>query len=169
MKIPRRRWLTAAGVLAFSAPLGAWLLRRDPDPRPGPRGALRPDPDGVFDLHEGFSYRVVDRAGARTSEGLRTLPRPDGMACFAGEQGGLLLVRNHELPVGALERPWRGESYDPHGGGAAVNRPTGSRVSNITARRSSARRAATGVIRLRRPLRQRWPSRCDRPAPRAGY
>src|SRR3546814_19278542 len=33
-------------------------------------GPLQPDPAGLLDLPEGFSYRVISRSGARMSDGL---------------------------------------------------------------------------------------------------
>jgi secreted PhoX family phosphatase len=92
---------------AFSrAPRSTW--------RPGPYGPMRPDPAGILDLPEGFSYRIVQRAGEVMSDGLRVPGRPDGMACFEfqdPELGGraLVLMRNHENPahVAALG-PWTG-------------------------------------------------------------
>lgn len=124
-KLGRRVWLTAGGVTALGIPLGAWLAwGHDPEAVVGPRGALRPDPDGVFDLLEGFRYQIVDRSGERMGDGYRVPPRPDGMACFSGAQGALVLVRNHELPVGyrqqAIGRHWPREAYDPEGAGAVT-------------------------------------------------
>src|SRR5262245_57426546 len=60
-------------------------------------GPLVADPDGVLDLPAGFRYRILDRVGDPMSDGYRTPGRPDGMACFAGPGGTLILVRNHEL------------------------------------------------------------------------
>lgn len=66
--------------------------------RPGPFGPLRPDPDGILDLPEGFRYRILDRAGTTMDDGLVTPGRPDGMAMFTLEDGRWALLRNHELP-----------------------------------------------------------------------
>ena len=60
-------------------------------------GPLVPDPNGIFDLPEGFSYTIISRRGEVMSDGLLTPDRPDGMATFPGEQGRVILVRNHEL------------------------------------------------------------------------
>jgi uncharacterized repeat protein (TIGR03803 family) len=64
-------------------------------------GPLVPDPDGLLDLPEGFSYRVIDRRGDIMSDGYRVPGAPDGMACFAGPGGTLVLMRNHELANGS--------------------------------------------------------------------
>jgi len=60
-------------------------------------GPLKPDPYGVFDLPEGFSYRVVSQAGEKMSDGLYTPFKFDGMACFPGGGSKVILARNHEL------------------------------------------------------------------------
>jgi secreted PhoX family phosphatase len=46
--------------------------------------ALRADPQGILDLPEGFSYRVLQRGGEMMTDGYRVPGRPDAMACFAG-------------------------------------------------------------------------------------
>jgi len=98
--ITRRRWL--GGALAL--PL-AFLFRRGA--RAGGFGPLIPDPDGIFDLPAGFSYRVVERAGAEMDDGYRVPGLPDGMACFPGGHGELVLLRNHELtPIDAGLGPY---------------------------------------------------------------
>jgi Predicted phosphatase len=61
-------------------------------------GPLRPDPNGVFDLPEGFSYRIVSQVGQPMDDGLLTPGKCDGMACFAdaADPNRVILVRNHE-------------------------------------------------------------------------
>ena len=118
-----RRGLLVAGGAALALGAGYPLLcalseeRRAPWRR-GPYGPLRPDPRGVLDLPEGFSYRVLDRVGAPMSDGLRVPGRPDGMACFDLGDGTIALLRNHENPARVTwmgpwtERALR-EAYDP--------------------------------------------------------
>ncbi len=103
-RIGRRSWLAAAGLASASVPIGIWLSRRDPAPRPGRYGALRSDPREVLDLLPGFSYRVLERVGDLMSDGLEVPSRPDGMACFRLSDGSLALMRNHELPGGLTGR-----------------------------------------------------------------
>jgi hypothetical protein len=61
-------------------------------------GPLLPDPAGLFDLPEGFSYKIVSRAGQPMDDGLLTPGKADGMACFpdATDPNRVILVRNHE-------------------------------------------------------------------------
>lgn len=62
-----------------------------------PYRALRPDPQGVLDLPEGFSYRVISRLGDLMTDGGRVPDAADGMGCFALPGDRIALVRNHEL------------------------------------------------------------------------
>lgn len=60
-------------------------------------GALVPDPAGLLDLPEGFSYRVVSRLGDAMSDGGTVPDKADGMGCIPIGNGEIALVRNHEL------------------------------------------------------------------------
>ena len=50
----------------------------------GDRQALVPDPNELLELPEGFSYRIVSRAGDTMSDGFKVPPAHDGMAAFPG-------------------------------------------------------------------------------------
>jgi secreted PhoX family phosphatase len=78
-------------------------------------GELQPDPDGMFDLPEGFSYRVVSRHGELMDDGFRVPHRPDGMATFPGPGDTTILVRNHEVDADAPRKkdPSRTDSLCP--------------------------------------------------------
>jgi uncharacterized repeat protein (TIGR03803 family) len=88
----RRRFLQSLAV-ASAVPSFAVAAKADSSPL----GALRPDPDAILDLPAGFSHRVVSRAGDAMSDGLRVPGYHDGMAAFAGDDGRIILVCNHEL------------------------------------------------------------------------
>lgn len=60
-------------------------------------GPLKTDPQGVMDLPDGFTYRVVSRAGETMDDGFYVPQKADGMACFALGGSRVALVRNHEL------------------------------------------------------------------------
>ena len=60
-------------------------------------GPLKPDPYGLLDLPEGFSYRVVSQAGQTMDDGLMTPDKFDGMGCFELDEDRVILVRNHEV------------------------------------------------------------------------
>lgn len=99
----RRGLLVSAAAIAFSG-LGARaaLAAEGGDILDEVRGygALRPDPAGVLDLPEGFSYQVISRAGEVMDDGFLAPDHFDGMACLALPDGRLALTRNHELDVG---------------------------------------------------------------------
>ncbi len=91
--------MTASRRDFIYASLGLAACTRIPAPGANPL-TLHEDPTGILDLPAGFDYRIISRAFDPMSDGLRTPARPDGMACFAGDNGELLLVRNHENLVG---------------------------------------------------------------------
>jgi hypothetical protein len=74
-------------------------------------GALKPDPDGILDLPDGFSYRIISRHGDRMDDGFFVPHRADGMATFPGPDGRTILIRNHEVSIGAdrQEGPFRND------------------------------------------------------------
>ena len=59
-------------------------------------GKLVPDPRQILDLPEGFEYHVVCRKGDEMDDGLLVPGEADGMAAFAGENGRVILICNHE-------------------------------------------------------------------------
>ena len=59
-------------------------------------GPLKADPDGLLDLPEGFSYRIIGRAGKEMKDGFIVPAKADGMAAFAVDEHRTLLIRNHE-------------------------------------------------------------------------
>ena len=102
----RRGFLQSLAALALPAtalPRGS-VLAAD--------GALAADPDRLLDLPPGFSYRVVSRAGDLMDDGLRVPPAHDGMAAFAGEDGRVILVCNHELPPSQTRHSAFGKDFD---------------------------------------------------------
>jgi secreted PhoX family phosphatase len=60
-------------------------------------GPLVSDPNGMLDLPQGFSYRILSQGGEAMSDGLVVPGQFDGMGCFALEGSRVALVRNHEL------------------------------------------------------------------------
>lgn len=97
----RRRTLlkAAAGAAAVGAPL-AFLFRREARADGGP---LVPDPARILDLPAGYRYSILQRTFDPMSDGLKVPGRPDGMGCFAGPDGTLVLMRNHELDRSLFE------------------------------------------------------------------
>jgi hypothetical protein len=123
--INRRRFLQCLAAAAAS-PAAAQTV----DNGAAVLGPLRPDPDALLDLPAGFSYRVISRAGDTMDDGFAVPPAHDGMAAFAGPDGRVVLVCNHEMPPAfpeysafgtgfdALPESTRERVYD-HGGGVS--------------------------------------------------
>lgn len=123
--INRRRFLQSLMMAAASPATSA--AGRTYDAVVGP---LRPDPGQLLDLPEGFSYRIVSRAGDLMEDGLQVPHAHDGMAAFAADNGRIVLICNHELAptrpeysafgtsFGALPDAVKERVYD-HGGGTS--------------------------------------------------
>lgn len=79
-------------------------------PLPLPVGDLQPDPAGLLDLPEGYSYRIISTLGERMDDGEPVPDRADGMGAFSGTGGTVILVRNHELK--AASSTLRSGGYD---------------------------------------------------------
>lgn len=126
----RRQFLTAAvaagvGFAGLAAYMRFGRVKHGYAPGTAGYGPLVKDPNGIFDLPEGFTYRVISHAGEEMSDGFITPGRPDGMATFARDDGLITIVRNHELrdvyanlsPYGPdnvlFSRLRRDQVYDP--------------------------------------------------------
>lgn len=111
----------SVGVLA-SAP-GALAAGRPDGLGYGP---LVPDPEGLLALPEGFSYRVLTRAGVtRLVSGEFTPSHHDGTSAFQGPRGTALMVVNHELKGPRTDWPYPvplidGLVYDPAAAGGCT-------------------------------------------------
>ena len=85
------------GLSASGCVIRPPLLADAPYTRAIGYGALVPDAEGLLDLPEGFSYRVLSSLGDAMSDGAHVPDKADGMGCFDLGDGRLALVRNHEL------------------------------------------------------------------------
>ena len=103
----RRRFLQClAAAAAVPTVSGAGTTNRLPGT------GLRDDPDRILDLPDGFSYRLVSRAGDLMSDGLSVPGAHDGMAAFAGHDGRVILICNHELAPPAGRQSAFGDAFD---------------------------------------------------------
>ena len=101
-KISRRHFLRSSGavMLGFSG-LHTFFANsafgQDPvSSIPFGYGDLIPDPNGIIDLPEVFTYQVISRTGDSMDDGLLVPGNHDGMAAFPGPGGKTILIRNHE-------------------------------------------------------------------------
>jgi len=60
-------------------------------------GKLMKDPEGIFDLPKGFSYKIITKSGEKMSDGLLSPGKNDAMATFPLSDNKILIVRNHEM------------------------------------------------------------------------
>ena len=133
MSIERRTVLKGGAALAGGALIGGPFQGFVAAPAgalgaPAFRGlrALPDERDGVVRLHlpEGFRYRSFHDTEATVvlDDGTVLPGRHDGMAAFAGEDGRVTLVRNHEVNgTGTAFGPIGDHTYDPKAlGGCTV-------------------------------------------------
>ena len=107
-KISRRDFLrssamaTASGAIALGFSGCSRLLTESaPQPLIANRyGDFLPDPYGILDLPEDFTYHAFSTIGERMDDGFLVPGAHDGMAAFPGPNGKTILVRNHELDIG---------------------------------------------------------------------
>ena len=101
----RRQFFARSAVAAGATTLGGGLFDAlvarsahagEPQGRAGGGyGPLRPAGDDLA-LPVGFHYRVISNEGDPMDDGFPTPKAMDGMAAFAGPNGNIVLVRNHE-------------------------------------------------------------------------
>ena len=105
MSLSRRSFLLTTGAAAFATPLDALRSRLEAGalaPSELGYGPLQPVNDAttglpLLELPEGFRYMTFGWSGDPMDDGRRVPPLHDGMAAFPGENGLVVLVRNHEM------------------------------------------------------------------------
>ena len=102
----RRRFLQSLAIAATSPALPTRLRAQT-----STLGPLRADPERLLDLPDGFAHRVVSRAGEPMNDGLMVPGAHDGMAVFAGKDGRVVLVCNHENSPASGERSAFGSAF----------------------------------------------------------
>ena len=104
----RRGSQVSLGFLGLRHAIEANALRGllAPQPQSTGYGPLIIDPNGVLDLPQGFSYVQLHLQGQSMSDGLVVPGRHDGMAAFAGANGRVVLVVNHELTNSSAAGPF---------------------------------------------------------------
>lgn len=96
--ITRRRFIErTSGAFAALTLFASWDAVNSPMGHENAYGLLKEDPNGLLDLPDGFSYQVLSELGDLMDDGARVPDKADGMGCFQGSNGELILVRNHEL------------------------------------------------------------------------
>jgi len=81
------------------------------------------DPAGICDLSQGFKYAVISKHGDTMYDGHIVPDYHDGMGCFKGPKGEIILVRNHEISTYFPFNPESPEpqyAYDPESSGGTT-------------------------------------------------
>lgn len=127
-RLDRRQFLSSAAGLTIAGPLMEFRHRVDhgagaprEDDGYGRLRAGRCEATGLtlLELPDGFRYRSFGWRGDRLEDGRITPGGHDGMAAFAGPEGRVRLVRNHELDgdTGAFGTA---PAYDPAASGGTT-------------------------------------------------
>lgn len=66
-------------------------------------GPLEVISNGILELPNGFSCKVISQKGTLMDDGFITPGKGDGMAAFAGKNGKVIIIRNHEISMGDSE------------------------------------------------------------------
>jgi secreted PhoX family phosphatase len=117
MSVSRRQFLVQAAAFSLGFQGMQTLFARNAFASPRASqltegfGPLRPDPAGILELAEGFTYKVISRRGDAMDDGLRVPGAQDGMAAFAGPNGKTILVCNHELSSDNVAYGGFGDDY----------------------------------------------------------
>jgi secreted PhoX family phosphatase len=92
----RRRFLKAIAAAATTPVLAQACQSNKVRPN-SLINTLQADPNQIIDLPPGYAYSVISRRGETMADGLPVPGAHDGMAAFNGDDGRVILVRNHEL------------------------------------------------------------------------
>jgi hypothetical protein len=127
--LSRRGFLRTAQGLALAGPLAAFnerLARRESAgaTRADGYGPIEPARDGttglpLLQVPRGFYYLSFGWRGDRLEDGRITPGAHDGMAAFAGPEGRVRLIRNHELDTD-FGTFGGAPAYDPRAGGGTT-------------------------------------------------
>ena len=145
----RRRFLQATGT-AFGALVASGCAIRPLIPvntTASIYGGLEPDPQGLLDLPNGFSYQVISRLGDKMDDGGTVPDNADGMGCFDVGNGHLALVRNHELIPGDDAGGQLAEGYGTRHGEVLPGGTTHIRLDAKTLQVETQFRSLAGTIR----------------------
>ncbi|WP_441000076.1 alkaline phosphatase PhoX [Fodinibius sp. SL11] len=103
MSISRKHFLKQAGAMALGFSGLQLFSRCTPAEQSSrtlsvdPFGPLEADQQGLFDLPQDFSYKIISTFGDTMDDGFMVPHRPDGMATFPSPDGYTILIRNHEV------------------------------------------------------------------------
>ncbi|MEP0354274.1 MAG: alkaline phosphatase PhoX [Paraglaciecola sp.] len=143
--ITRRQFnqgVVAAALGGLAANLNSATLFSSEKAKLSGDSQLIPDPNGILDLPEGFSYQVISKLDDSMNDGLTVPDRADGMGCIPIDENRVVLVRNHEIPLSKKTQRASDKmqpskvlkSYDTYASGLPVAGGTSSLVYNLQTR-----------------------------------
>ena len=102
--INRRKFIRQASLVSIGfAALSRCTFKSKKEVPPIAKINLIPDPKKYLDLPEGFTYKIISRSGDKMDDGFIVPAQPDGMGTFEGEDGRVIIIRNHENSPGPQE------------------------------------------------------------------
>ena len=96
-QLHRRQFISATASAFAALSLSGCMTRGAMPSSFAGYGPLVPDPQGLLDLPEGFTYRLLSSLGDAMNDGGTVPDKADGMGCLPLSGGEIALVRNHEL------------------------------------------------------------------------
>jgi len=156
MSLSRRKFVAGASTLAFGGLLKGLSGKSYAATANSVRGygPLKPDPGNIFDLPEGFSYKIISELGDKMDDGYLVPDRADGMGCFALDGPLVALIRNHEISLDnhdpammTMQKPLLSFAYDRSPQGEPLPGGTTTIIYDMdTGKRVSEYRSLIGTI-----------------------
>ena len=146
-QMQRRQFLSTTAT-AFGALTLSGCMTRGAELTDAGYGPLVRDPNGLLDLPEGFSYRLLSSLGDAMSDGGTVPDKADGMGCLPLPGGEIALVRNHELTPFDESGGTIADGYDRLAGRAVLPGGTTTLVLDAaTLEKKREYRSLAGTIR----------------------
>ena len=98
-KISRKKFIKQISILpiAFSGIYNMMLAAESSINIINDKKPLIDGKDGILKIIKGFDYKVISKQNQIMSDGLPVPNHADGMMSFKGENGRIILIRNHEI------------------------------------------------------------------------
>ena len=144
----RRQFLSATAIAFGGLSLSGCMTAPSEWPKFAGYGDLVPDPKGLLDLPEGFSYRLISSLEDIMSDGGKVPDHADGMGCLPLPNGEIALIRNHELMPGQSAGANLATGYDTAAGSMVLPGGTTTIVLDAaTLEKKREFRSLAGTIR----------------------
>lgn len=146
-ELHRRQFLSATASAFAALSLSGCMTRGAMPSGFAGYGPLVADPQGLLDLPEGFSYRLLSSLGEAMDDGGTVPDKADGMGCLPLPGGEIALVRNHELVPTDDAGGAFAKGFGRHNGEFAPGGTTTLVLDAATLRKKREFRSLGGTIR----------------------